>query len=66
MNIVNFLATNGITKTMSEARRILKQGGIKINGKKVNDEYIINVPLKDELVISVGKTRQYILNTEIK
>ncbi len=38
MNIVDLLVESGLTLSKSEARRIIEQGGIKIDGKVIKDQ----------------------------
>ena len=53
---MDFLSTLTIVKSKSEARRLIEQGGIEIDGKKKNDinESII-LHKKQELVVKKGK-----------
>lgn len=37
-NIIEFLAASGMSSSKSEARRVIQQGGIKVNGKVVQDD----------------------------
>lgn len=45
-----------LTESKSEARRLIEQGGVKINQGKVGDE-IIKIGTKNDLVIQVGKRK---------
>ena len=59
INLLDFLSNHKITSSKSDARRILKNRGIKINDKVIEDERKI-VSLKDFLdndyiKLSVGK-----------
>tara|TARA_B100000029_G_scaffold41248_1_gene38368 strand:- start:5 stop:1246 length:1242 start_codon:yes stop_codon:yes gene_type:complete len=59
INIVELIFQNGLAQSKSEARRILKNNGIKINDKIISDEKkIINMEdvLEDDYIkLSVGK-----------
>ena len=45
-----------LTSGTSEAMRIVKQGGVKVNGEKVTDQEM-KLPPNCELIIQVGKQR---------
>jgi len=51
-NIPRLLLDAGLVKSLSEARRLLSQGAIEVNGSKVSSEL---VKLEDGSVIKVGK-----------
>jgi tyrosyl-tRNA synthetase len=54
--LVDFLAEHGLVKSKSDARRLIQQSGIKLDGRTVND---INTRLgfSDEAVVQVGKRK---------
>jgi len=54
--IVNIIFESGLLKSKGEARRMIKQGAVKLNDKKVND---IQANLKpgDDHILKVGKRR---------
>jgi len=43
-----------MVSSTSEGRRMLKQGAVKVNGQRQNDE---NISIKDDIVIQVGKRK---------
>jgi len=45
----------GILKSKSEIRRMIKQGGVRVNGEKVSDEYA-RIKVKEGDVIRIGKS----------
>ncbi|HEX3011783.1 MAG TPA: tyrosine--tRNA ligase [Syntrophomonadaceae bacterium] len=49
-----FLADNGMVESTSDARRLLKQGAIKLNGEKIKEE---TIKTADGMVIQVGKRK---------
>jgi tyrosyl-tRNA synthetase len=55
-NIVDILSASGLTKSKGEARRLIKQGGVRLNGQKVEsiDEM---VTVEREAVLQVGKRK---------
>jgi tyrosyl-tRNA synthetase len=54
--IVDLLTGSDLASSNSEARRLVKQGGVRIDGKKVND-FNLNVPINEEFVLQVGKRK---------
>ncbi|BBB32946.1 tyrosyl-tRNA synthetase [Thermotomaculum hydrothermale] len=52
-----FLADNGLASSASEAKRLIKQGGVSINGEKVSDPSFVFNPSEGEYIIKVGKRR---------
>lgn len=50
------LKEGGLAKSSSEGRRLIKQGGVKLDGEKVASEDTA-VPRKGEVLIQVGKRR---------
>jgi len=52
-----FLADNKLAASASEAKRLIKQGGVSINGEKISDPSYIFKPEKGEYVVKVGKRR---------
>ena len=62
MWVCDLLSLEGLTKSKSEARRLIKQGAVNINGEKISDENA-QIKIKDGMIIKVGKRR--ILKIEI-
>ncbi|MBU4512403.1 tyrosine--tRNA ligase [Patescibacteria group bacterium] len=54
--VADLLVEIGLVKSKSEARRMVEQGGVKIDGKKI-DDWEKEVKVKDGMVVSVGKRR---------
>jgi tyrosyl-tRNA synthetase len=52
--IIRLLILAGLTTTNSESRRLINEGGIKIDGKTVNDLALI---VRNDCIISRGKNR---------
>ncbi len=64
INLLDFLSENKITNSKSEARRLLKSNGLKINDMLINDDkkVLSGNDFKDKLLkISVGKKRHYLV-----
>lgn len=56
INIVNLLHQTKLVSSKSEARRLIEQGGISIDGNKITDVNY-NVPLESSFVIKAGKRK---------
>ncbi len=54
--IVNVIFSSGMLKSKGEARRMIKQGAVKIDGDTVNDIYE-NIKPGPEKILKVGKRR---------
>ena len=55
-NIVEVLITTNLAASKSEAKRLLAQGGVKVDGQKIEDEnYVISSVGPEGLVIQKGK-----------
>jgi tyrosyl-tRNA synthetase len=56
MTATDFLVFSGLSSSKSDARRLIEQGGMKVDGKKVSafDEVI---EIIDGLVVQAGKRR---------
>ena len=54
--LVKLLNIANLTPSISEARRLIKHGGVKVNEEKITDEKY-TVKLDSEKIISVGKRR---------
>ena len=50
------LTRSGVTKSRTEAKRLLAQGAIEIDGEKVTEDVEVN-SLKSGSIIKVGKHR---------
>ena len=65
LSIIDILATKNILESKSEARRAIKNNGIKLDGKTISDEktLINNDSFKNSntIKISYGKKKHYIL-----
>lgn len=49
-----FMHENGLVDSTSDGKRMIKQGGLKVNGEKYADE---NIVLADGMVLQVGKRK---------
>jgi len=55
LDIAAVVVENGLVQSKSEVRRLVSQGGVKINGEKATD--LNNIPGEVELVIQIGKKK---------
>ena len=56
--IADFLVESGLVESKGEAKRLIKQGGVKIDGDKVDNAALeIDVRAGSEMVIQVGKRK---------
>lgn len=56
VSIVDLLAACGLTKSKGEARRLIQQGGVRLNGEKVKS-IEETVTVEEEAVLQVGKRK---------
>ena len=53
-SLISAMVSSGFVPSNSEAKRLVKQGGVKINGEKVSD---INSELSSDDVVQIGKAK---------
>jgi len=51
------LTVSGMTASMSEARRLIQQGAVRVNGRRVEDAQFILEPTPEPVVVQVGSRR---------
>ncbi|HID64655.1 MAG TPA: tyrosine--tRNA ligase, partial [Anaerolineae bacterium] len=56
LNIVDLLVATELAKSKSEARRLIQQGGVKLDGEKVGSIELM-VSVKDGMILQVGRRR---------
>jgi len=49
------LVLNNIVKSKNEVRRLVSQGGIKINDKKIDD--LTDIKIENEMIVQIGKKK---------
>ncbi len=54
--IVDLLTGADLASSNSQARRLIQQGGVRIDGEKIAD-FTLNVPIKEQFVLQVGKRK---------
>lgn len=57
-NIISLLRTIGAANSNSEARRLVDQGGVSINGEKITNSNS-NLKIQSESILKVGKRKFY-------
>ena len=58
MNLLELMSASGLARSKGEARRLIQQGGVRLNGKTVSDGVATSVaPNGEESVLQVGKRR---------
>ncbi len=62
--IVRLMASAGLVKTNAEARRLIQQGAVSIDGQKISDSNLEIQPEKD-FILKVGKRRFLKVKIEI-
>ena len=56
--IVNVMFNSGLLKSKSEARRMIKQGAVRLDGQLVSDiNFEIKFKIKGEVILKIGKRR---------
>ncbi len=56
VNIVDLIAQTGLAKSKSAARRLIQQGGVRLNGDRVEDINAV-IEVADEAVLQVGRRK---------
>lgn len=56
IGIVRLLTEAGLAATNSEARRVIDQGGVSIDGERISDHYA-TIELNPSVIVKVGKRR---------
>lgn len=56
IGIVRLLTEAGLAATNSEARRVIDQGGVSINGERISDHYA-TIELSPSVIVKVGKRK---------
>lgn len=51
------LTVSGMTASMSEARRLIQQGAVRVNGQRVGDPQFVFEPTSEPVVVQVGSRR---------
>ena len=58
MNLLDLMSASGLVRSKGEARRLIQQGGVRLNGKAVSDGVQTSVtPNGGDSVLQVGKRR---------
>ncbi len=57
VGLLNLMTQNGLAGSNGEARRLIKQGGVKLDGQRVDDFRLELAPGSGEQVLQVGKRK---------
>ena len=52
-DFAEIIVSNNIVKSKSEVRRLIAQGGVRINGEKIGD--IKEISMEEEIIVQIGK-----------
>ena len=56
MWVVKLVAELGLAKTNGEARRLVEQGGVYLDGRRMNNVEA-EVPVKNGMIVQVGRRK---------
>lgn len=56
VNIINLLVQTKLTTSRAEAKRLIEQGGVEIDGKRITDPNA-DIEIKNGMIIKVGKRK---------
>jgi tyrosyl-tRNA synthetase len=51
------VTASGIANSMSEARRLIQQGAVRVDGERIEDPHFVFPPTQEEAVVQVGPRR---------
>ena len=50
------MVESGLVTVKGEARRLIRQGGVKLDGKTIHDE-LLEIEVENERILKVGKRK---------
>jgi len=56
IGVLDLLTNAGLAPSKSEARRLVQQGGVKLNGERI-DDFKFTIPSGGERVLQVGRRK---------
>ena len=56
-SLVNVIYAAGLVESKSQVRRLIKQGGVRLDGRKVEDVKVVLDPPGEARTVQVGKRR---------
>jgi len=56
MEAGKLLCETGLMTSMSEAKRLIEQGSVEVNGERISSRISL-LTLKDGMIIKIGKTK---------
>lgn len=63
-SVLDALLSSGEYKSKGELRRLVENGGVRINGKKIDVDALYNKPLEEDDIIMVGKRKVFRFSLE--
>jgi len=54
IQLIKLIVLSGIVDSKSEARRLIEQGGVRINGEKVSDPHL-DLTVKEGIILKIGR-----------
>jgi tyrosyl-tRNA synthetase len=57
LSLPRVLTAAGIASSMSEARRLIQQGAVRVDGERIEDPHFVFPPTQAEAVVQVGSRR---------
>ncbi len=57
VSLVSALVASGLAKSMSDGRRSIRQGGVRVDGERVEDVQMVLDTAKEEWILQVGSRR---------
>ena len=52
--LIKLVALSGVVDSKSEARRLVKQGGVRINGEKASDPNL-DLTVEEGMILKIGR-----------
>jgi tyrosyl-tRNA synthetase len=56
-SLARVVTASGMTDSMSEARRLIRQGAVRVDGRRIEDPHFVFSPTKEHAVVQVGTRR---------
>ena len=66
MSIIDILMDSKSCESTSEARRLIKQNAISLDGIKIEDKDFVVIPMDNEQVLKVGKKKYVKINRRVE
>jgi len=60
------VTASGMTDSMSEARRLIRQGAVRVDGRRIEDPHFVFSPTQEHAVVQVGPRRVVAIDFQIR